>query len=211
MEYVFLSLAVILAGFIALLLIRAATFKPKNDVTVQESEEVFDRDIVITRLAELVKCKTVSNAKRELEDNAEFEKLISLLPSLYPNVFKVCEYKEMSDRALLFKWKGKSEGDPAVLMAHYDVVPVNEEMWEKPPFEAVLENGIILTGGASELYGLDILLSKVLGISITRPEGAIDCVAKGLSRINGFIPIKTKLSGKNITAQLALLYSAAKK
>ena len=77
--------------------------------------------------------------------------------------------------------------------------------------EAVLENGIILTGGASELYGLDILLSKVLGISVTRPEKAIDCVAKGLARINGFIPARTKLAGKNITPQLALLYSATKK
>lgn len=76
--------------------------------------------------------------------------------------------------------------------------------------EAVLENGIILTGGASELYGLDILLSRVLGISVTRPEHAIDCVAKGLSRINGFIPQKSR-GGKNITSQLSALYINAKK
>ncbi|MBR3681126.1 MAG: rod shape-determining protein [Clostridia bacterium] len=76
--------------------------------------------------------------------------------------------------------------------------------------EAVLENGIILTGGAAELYGLDILISRVLGISVTRPERAIDCVAKGLSRINGFIPQKSK-GGRNITAQLATLYVNTKK
>lgn len=143
MVYILSALAAALVVFLAVVLIRAATFNPKNTVKVQENEEVFDRDIVITRLAELVKCKTVSNAKKELEDNAEFEKFVALLPSLYPGVFKVCEYKELPDRALLFRWKGKSEGDPAVLMAHYDVVPVNEEMWEKPPFSGILEDGVL--------------------------------------------------------------------
>ena len=76
--------------------------------------------------------------------------------------------------------------------------------------EAVLENGIILTGGAAELFGLDILLARVLGISVTKPEGAIDCVAKGLSRINGFIPSKSR-GGKNVTSQLATLYANVKK
>ena len=31
-----------------------------------------------------------------------------------------------------------------MLMAHYDVVPVNEENWEKPPFAGILENGMTL-------------------------------------------------------------------
>ena len=77
--------------------------------------------------------------------------------------------------------------------------------------EAVLENGIILSGGASELFGLDILLSKVLGINVIKPPHAIDCVGKGLARINGFIPPKSKSAGKNITSQLAKLYSDSKK
>ena len=143
MEYILPALAVLLVGFIAFLIIRAACFNPKNDVKVLENEEVFDKDIVISRLAELVKCKTISYGDKSLEDNAEFDKLIALLPKLYPNVFKVCEYSELPDRALLFRWKGKNDGDPAVLMAHYDVVPVNEDMWEKPPFEAILEDGVL--------------------------------------------------------------------
>ena len=77
--------------------------------------------------------------------------------------------------------------------------------------EAVLENGIILTGGAAELYGLEILLSKVLGISVSKPADAIDAVGKGLARINGFIPTKNKNQGKNITAQLSKMYNDSKK
>ena len=32
--------------------------------------------------------------------------------------------QRMEDRGLLFHWKGKGDGESAVLMAHYDVVPV---------------------------------------------------------------------------------------
>ena len=136
----------ILAAFLILLgvlFVRALNFNPKNGPFVDETEVEFDREAVISRLAELVKCKTVSFRDPALEDNAEFEKLIKLLPRLYPNVFKTCEYTELPDRGLLFKWKGRTEGDPAVLMAHYDVVPVDPAGWEKPPFEAIIEDGVM--------------------------------------------------------------------
>ena len=76
--------------------------------------------------------------------------------------------------------------------------------------EDVFENGIVLTGGGANLYGVDMLLEKVIGISVTRPDGAIDCVAKGLSRINGFISDRSRMQNKNITAQLADMYEQSK-
>ena len=76
--------------------------------------------------------------------------------------------------------------------------------------EEIFENGIILTGGGAELYGLDIMMNKVLGIAVTKPEGAIDCVAKGLSRINNFIPSRMRTNNKNITQQLCKYYEAKK-
>lgn len=84
---------------------------------------------------------------------------------------------------------------------------------KKVPIEYVqdvFENGIILTGGASEIYGLDTMMSKVFGISVTKPMSPIDSVAKGLSRINTFLPVKSRTSGKNITSQLAKLYESKK-
>ncbi|MBO5906837.1 MAG: rod shape-determining protein [Clostridia bacterium] len=65
--------------------------------------------------------------------------------------------------------------------------------------EQTFNNGIILTGGGSIIYGLDKMMSKVLGIPVTQPEDPLDSVAKGLSRINSFIPVKGRSANKNIT------------
>lgn len=75
----------------------------------------------------------------------------------------------------------------------------------------IVENGIVLTGGGAELYGIEMLLSKVLGLPVTKPQGAIDCVAKGLARINGFLPANLKISNKNITHQISKYYEGSKK
>ncbi len=133
----------ILAVFFAVVLIRTAQFKPKAQPAISTEEVTFDKDAAVRNLAELVKCKTISYSDSSLEDDAEFEKLIAKLPGLYPNVFKTCEFSQFPDRALLFRWPGKCAGDAAVMMAHYDVVPVNEENWEKPPFDAIIENDVM--------------------------------------------------------------------
>lgn len=76
--------------------------------------------------------------------------------------------------------------------------------------EDIFKNGIVLTGGGAELYGIDVLMSRVLGISVTKPDGAMDCVAKGLSRINAFVSPRAKVANKNITAQVAKYYETSK-
>lgn len=148
MGYLFLALGIALVAFLAVLVIRAARFNPKESATVNPEAEVFDRELATSRLQKLIRFKTVSYRDPSLEDDAEFKKLIDSLPELYPNVFKACECSLLPDRAILFRWKGKSVGDPAVLMAHYDVVPVNEEAWDKPAFEGIIEDGVLWGRGS---------------------------------------------------------------
>ena len=132
-----------LVAFVAVLLIRAALFKPQAEEPVQEAPEAFDREAAIAHLQALIRCRTISYRDKEREDNGEFEKLEVLLPQLFPHVFERCELKKLTDRGLLFKWPGRSSEKPGVLMAHYDVVPVNEEAWEKPAFDALIEDGVL--------------------------------------------------------------------
>ena len=140
-------LGVILVLF-SVVLVRAAMFKPKNTVKVSDEVVEFDRDRSVENLQKLITFKTISNVDPKKEDDEEFEKLVNELPKLYPEVFKTCEFKRFDGRALLFKWKGKAEGDPSVLMAHYDVVPVDGSAWEEPPFDGVIKDGYLWGRGA---------------------------------------------------------------
>ena len=129
--------------FLAIILLRAALFQPKQEKPISDTPVDFDKEKAVSALQELVKCKTISYNDHSLEDNAEFQKLSAMLPTLYPRVFDVCSFLELPDRAMLFRWPGKSDKSPTVLMAHYDVVPVDESKWEKPPFSAIIENGVM--------------------------------------------------------------------
>jgi len=138
--YVILGIIVVL---LAVILIRTALFTPKKEEEKEYEEIAFDRDKAVANLQTLIRFKTVSNEDHAKEDDGEFEGLIAKLPDLYPNVIQNCPLTRFEDRGLLFRWAGKEKGNPAILMAHYDVVPVNEEAWDKPPFAGVLEDGIL--------------------------------------------------------------------
>ena len=133
----------LVAVLVLVVLIRTAMFKPKAKKDYDEGEVMLDRDAAVSALQQLVRCKTVSYHDGALEDDAEFEKLIDLLPALYPYVYKTCTFTRLPDRALLFCWKGQKHDSPSVMMAHYDVVPVEEESWEKPPFDGIIEDGVL--------------------------------------------------------------------
>ena len=139
--------------FAAVLLVRTAKFQPKEQPELSTEAVEFDRGKAVSNLAELIRCKTISYSDHSLEDDAEFEKLIEKLPDLYPNVFEKCEFSRLPDRALLFHWHGKTAAEPAVMMAHYDVVPVNEEKWDKPAFDAIIEDGVMWGRGTLDTKG----------------------------------------------------------
>lgn len=133
----------ILLVLLAVLVARTLMFTPKAQEEKPAERVDFDREAAVEALGALVRCKTVSYTEPALEDDAEFEKLVGLLPTLYPKVFEVCTLQRFDGRGLLFRWPGKSPGEAAVLMAHYDVVPAEEENWSRPAFDALIEDGVM--------------------------------------------------------------------
>lgn len=174
---------------VAVIFARGLAFRPKKGGAREAAPPLsFDRDRAVSTLAALVRCKTVSHRDAALEDNAEFEKLIALLPELFPHVAKTCELQRFADRGLLYRWCGKEAREPAVLMAHYDVVPATPEEWEKPPFDAVLEDGVLWGRGTLDtkvtlnaaLFAADKLISEGFV-----PERDVYFAFSGGEEING--------------------------
>lgn len=183
-----LTILGIVALFLAVLVTRALCFKPHPQRAVDESPVTFEQDNAVTALQKLVQCKTISYNDASLEDEVEFQKLIDLLPGLYPKVFEACSFQQLPGRALLLRWPGKSAEKPAVLMAHYDVVPVREELWDKPPFAGIIEDGVLWGRGTLDtkvtMNGALFAANTLLEQGFT-PENDIYFAFSGGEEVNG--------------------------
>ncbi len=182
---------ILLGGFLlllAVLLIRTLCFTPKPQPESQPEALKFDQKKAVAALQQLVQCKTISYNDPAMEDAQEFQKLINLLPGLYPRVFESCSFQELPDRALLLRWPGKSERAPSVMMAHYDVVPVNEDSWDKPPFAGIIEDGILWGRGTLDtkvtFNGILSAANYLIGKGFV-PENDIYFAFSGGEEVNG--------------------------
>ncbi|MBY6060155.1 M20/M25/M40 family metallo-hydrolase [Microbacterium esteraromaticum] len=118
---------------------------------------------IAERLSQMIKLPTVSAelARRGHEPFAAFERLIA---EQYPLVHEHLALEKHTEYGLLFHWKGaQPDAAPAVLMAHYDVVPVDEsDAWTYPPFEGRIADGRVYGRGTLDDKGpLIVILEAV--------------------------------------------------
>lgn len=183
--YVILAVLVLL---VAVILLRTAAFRPKSQGEASYVPVEFDRERTVSNLQRLVRCRTVSYADAAKEDPAEFEKLIALLPELYPHVYEKCTLTRLPDRGLLFYWAGKAHDEASVMMAHFDVVPVEEENWKKPPFEGIIEDGVLWGRGTLDTkvtFNGVLTAANHLIAQGFRPEQDVYFAFSGQEEING--------------------------
>ena len=90
----------------------------------------------VARFRELLQIPTVSHADEGEIDWQPFDAFVAALPRLYPRTHERLEREIVDGHSLLYRWAGVAASDPLVLMAHYDVVPVVAEEWDRPPFAA---------------------------------------------------------------------------
>ncbi|WP_367924295.1 M20/M25/M40 family metallo-hydrolase [uncultured Ruthenibacterium sp.] len=148
-----LILLAVLLIWVAILVVRAAACKPVEPDYGPDPGADINLDKAAEHLAQLVKIPTVSNYDESKVDFSQFQKFREKLKQLYPKVHKLCNPVLCGNTGLLFHWKGASDLEPTVLMAHYDVVPVTEEAWEHPPFCGQVFDG--------ELWGRGTLDTKI--------------------------------------------------
>ena len=114
------------------------------------------------RLSRMIRLPTVS-AERDQRGHEPFDAFGDLLVELYPLVHAQLEREWIGELGILYRWRGRVEAHPVVLMAHFDVVPVDEsDAWTHPPFEGRIENGWVHGRGALDDKGpLVVVLDAV--------------------------------------------------
>lgn len=80
----------------------------------------------------------------------------AFLERTYPSVYRTLTHEFVNTHGHLFTWTGSRSVDelkPVLLMAHEDVVPVNEAtlgQWTHPPFDGVIADGWVWGRGAAD-------------------------------------------------------------
>jgi len=127
----------------AVLVARALLFHPPRTQAVAPCTATINAEEAAQALSALVQCKTVSHPDAVYDDEAEFEKMVNLLPTLFPRVHQACVVERVGGRSLLYRWPGPSAEAPLVLTAHYDVVPADPAEWDFDPFCGEISEGVI--------------------------------------------------------------------
>ncbi len=153
MGYVAAGLGIALLVFVAVVLVRTLLFKPEAEAPLSPAPLTLNRDKIVEDMADMIRCKTVSYRNHALEDRAEYEKFYALLQARFPRIHKACTLEHIGRTGLLYKLPGKASDKPSVCMAHYDVVPVEEDGWSKPAFDGIIEDGCIWGRGTLDTKG----------------------------------------------------------
>ena len=129
-------------------------------------------DPAVEALQALIRIPTVSDRDRDREDRRAFAAIVDELRARFPRLHETCEVERISGDALLVRWVGRGREAPVVLMAHLDVVPVDDPtVWTHPPFAAELADGFIWGRGALDCKGSLVATCQALEDLIG--EGAV--------------------------------------
>ncbi|WP_269936992.1 M20/M25/M40 family metallo-hydrolase [Arthrobacter sp. HY1533] len=114
------------------------------------------------KLSELITFRTVFSEHRDRIELEQFTGFIDALERLYPRVHATLGKELVNGHGLLFRWPGSGPGAgtrSAVLMAHYDVVPVDErDNWTHPGFSGHQEGGYVWGRGALDDKGALVVI-----------------------------------------------------
>lgn len=151
-----------LLGLIAVLLLNTFRVSSKQMTNVPSVAAVTVSDSAIQHLAAAIRYRTVSYEDLSLMDSTQFEQFMAFLAKTYPLVHSRLKMERVNQYALLYEWKGTDPSlKPALLMGHYDVVPVvqgTQKMWKHQPFAGDIAEGFV--------YGRGTLDDKVTVIGV---------------------------------------------
>lgn len=142
----------LLALLAAVLLGRAVTLPSRQEDAAPAPEPHLDPEALARRLSGALRFPTVSRESLEDADAKPFRDFRGYLEQTYPRLHAVLTRELIADHTLLYTWPGSDPAlDPALVLAHQDVVPVDpgtEEKWEQPPFSGNVVDGYVWGRGS---------------------------------------------------------------
>jgi carboxypeptidase PM20D1 len=110
----------------------------------------------LERFRTLLRIPTISRANESTTDWTHFQRFVDALPQLYPALHSTLTRELVDGYSMVYRWSGTSDDEPAVLMAHYDVVAAGDDGWQHPPFGAEL----VEKPSGTEIWGRGTLDDK---------------------------------------------------
>jgi carboxypeptidase PM20D1 len=206
-----LLVLVAIVALVIVVLFNTLTFKSK-----QTYEEVKPparvTDTAIHHLQRAVQFKTVSYGDPAMFDSSVFDGFHEYLKQTYPLTHQLPLVK-LAGASLLFEWQGSEASlNPFVLMAHQDVVPIEEasrHLWTVDPFAGVIRNDTIWGRGTVDnkinVIGIFEAVEKLLAEGF-RPKRTIYLAFGHDEEVGGTgaKAIASYLAERKITADLVL-------
>ena len=169
------ALAVIgscLALLLALLVVRAALFRPQPVAVEPLAAPEVDAQSAALHLSQSVRFPTISHEDPADFDSGAFSLFHAYLRQSYPRAHTELELEVVGPASLLYTWKGEElDLPPVVLMAHQDVVPIEpgtEGEWSQRPFGGELADDYIWGRGAMDDKGSLVAILEAVETLLAR-------------------------------------------
>ena len=135
-----------LVGLVALLgvvLVGNTLRKGSRQLAAPPLEVAVDTDLAVQTLADAVRLPTVSHTGGNIDEGAHAA-LHELLAERFPLAHERLALRRLG-ATLLFEWSGSDPSlEPGLLMAHQDVVPVEDpSTWSRSPFSGAIDDGFV--------------------------------------------------------------------
>jgi carboxypeptidase PM20D1 len=151
------AILAILALLIAVMAVNTAFKRPAKAQPARAELPGLDGDRLAEHLADMIRFKTVTAAKMDGFDREAFLGLHAYLEKTYPLLHRTLEKQVVNEYSLLYKWKGTGSAQkPWLMMAHMDVVPVEEATagdWAHGAFSGDIADGYVWGRGAIDMKG----------------------------------------------------------
>lgn len=127
-----------------------AAAAPVPDIAINAEEAA-------ARLGQALRFQTISVQQGQPWDSAPFAAQRAWLETAYPAFHAAAKREIVNEESLLFTWEGSDPAlKPMLLLAHLDVVPVEEwskDQWEAEPFGGEVRDGFVWGRGAADDKG----------------------------------------------------------